>query len=58
MRTVKLKKWGIRQDKLIEAVKSEMTIRFLTILKSEMHEADRDKQEWIIKIANEIMKGE
>ena len=55
---MKLKKWGIRQDKLIEAVKSEMTIRFLTILKSEMHEADRDKQEWIIKIANEIMKGE
>lgn len=55
---MKLKKFGIRQDKLIEAVKSEMTIKFLKILKSEMHGADKVKQEWIVKIATEIMKGE
>ncbi len=55
---MKLKKFGIRQNKLIEAVQAEMTIKFLKILKSEMHGAEKQKQEWIIKIAGQVMEGE
>ena len=51
---MKLKKFGIRQEKLIEAVKAEMTARFLRLLKAEM---TGDNQEAICRIADKL-KGE